>query len=311
VNELDGLDGPESATYFGLEMAALTVPAGVAATASGYYSWPQPPSTLGGYEGYCGQTAIANLAAASGVFVSPAEVGAFCWDPTPGTLPTTFIASLNQVVGAGPWGACAPTDGADPILWLHSQIHGVPGFPVATMIALPGGALHWVTVVAVTDPGTPQCSVTYLEYGTQTSIPCATFDGYWSLAISLTGVAVDVAGIVSPYTTVCRVAPPSLVVDQPPVAPIPTAVTVGCFAGDLPSDVWQRCRTVYAPWIVQRGLIWDTTCQDIWADHAIGADDWRSRLCADLVGQCIDQTRSACAAVAALPPAPAPEPLPM
>lgn len=69
------------------------------------------------------------------------------------------------------------------------------------MMALPGGALDWVTVVEVANPGTPQCAVTYLEYGTQTTLPFATFDSYWSLSISLTWVAVDVAGIVSPYTT--------------------------------------------------------------------------------------------------------------
>jgi hypothetical protein len=85
---------------------------------------------------------------------------------------------------------------------------------------------------------------------------------------------------------------------QPPSAPIANAVTVGCFAGDLPSDVWQRCRngynnfvTISRPWPFS-----DRTCADEWANADFSSQGFQE--CQALVRSCIANTRNSCAAVA-------------
>ncbi len=125
----------------------------------------------------------------------PSQVATFTQDPTPGTLPSTLVSCLNSVQGAGTWGICHPSVGAIPILWLASQVHNqVNGHPVAALLALPDGQLHWVTVVSVSN--TPQCTVTYLENGTQTTVSCSTFVTQWSLNDTATGIAVQYSDLI-------------------------------------------------------------------------------------------------------------------
>ena len=79
-------------------------------------------------------------------------------------------------------------------------------------------------------------------------------------------------------------------------------MTVGCFAGDLPSDVWRRCRNVYNNYVPPGG----GTCSDVWNELP---SDPRKQTCDALVRLCIQNTNAACAAIAP-PPAPPAAPLP-
>jgi len=87
---------------------------------------------------------------------------------------------------------------------------------------------------------------------------------------------------------------------QPPSFPIPTKVTVGCFAGDLPHDVWNRCRQRYASHVTSSGLFSDTTCADEWASADGSSVGFQT--CNALVRTCIQSTQAACAAMAPPPP---------
>lgn len=82
-------------------------------------------------------------------------------------------------------------------------------------------------------------------------------------------------------------------------APLPGAATVGCFAGDLPSDVWRRCRNVYNNFQTQAGDV----CSNMWD---IVRSDPRRAECDALVRSCIQATRNACEAIAPPPAAPPP-----
>jgi hypothetical protein len=94
-----------------------------------------------------------------------------------------------------------------------------------------------------------------------------------------------------------------------PSAPIPGAVTVGCFAGDQPSDVWQRCRNVYNNYVVSSGVFSDTVCSNVWNELPSNP---QKQTCDALVRQCISNTINACAAMAppAAPPGAPPGPPP-
>jgi hypothetical protein len=84
---------------------------------------------------------------------------------------------------------------------------------------------------------------------------------------------------------------------QPPSAPVANKVTVGCFASDLPSDMWQRCRsgynnfvTISRPWPLP-----DRTCADEWANADPSSQGFQA--CQALVRSCLANTRASCAAV--------------
>jgi hypothetical protein len=300
------------------QSVSLPASADLLTTPGGWPSWEQPDSWgPGGWEGQCGQTSIANLLYLHcGIAVPPEQIpdlSAWCNDLGPGTDPLTYLDCINRINNCGKWGFCTPPieSGSNPILWLHSQLVQPGGGPVALLINPNcGGAMHWITVVSVTGAGTPGCMVTYLEYGTETTVGCTWFEAQWALNCSLVGVGAQVYGI-PPYTAICQSTPPNILVDQPPSTPIPGAVTVGCFAGDQPHDIWQRCRNAWRDWVVVNGTLWDTTCADIWADTSIGANDWRWQACQNLVNQCIADTNAVCAAAPAAPPGPPAQPAPV
>jgi hypothetical protein len=79
---------------------------------------------------------------------------------------------------------------------------------------------------------------------------------------------------------------------QPPSNPINSAVTVGCFAGDLPSDIWRRCRNVYNTYVTGTG----STCATEWSNANFNSQGFQE--CQALVRGCIQQTRAACDAIA-------------
>ena len=67
--------------------------------------WKQPPSTHLGYEGYCGQTSIANMLLYEGREVLPSKVAKTCKDKTPGTRPDTMLRCINRQSDAK-WSLC-------------------------------------------------------------------------------------------------------------------------------------------------------------------------------------------------------------
>jgi hypothetical protein len=78
---------------------------------------------------------------------------------------------------------------------------------------------------------------------------------------------------------------------------VPDRVTVGCFAGDLPSDVWLRCRDRYRDHVtIDR--VWplpDRVCADEWA-NANPTHGFQE--CQALVRACLAGTGRACQAAA-------------
>jgi hypothetical protein len=68
--------------------------------ADGSYSWSQPSSNgLGGWEGFCGQTAIANLLTThqGGTRVTPHDVSQAADDWTPGSSPGTLMRAIGKL----------------------------------------------------------------------------------------------------------------------------------------------------------------------------------------------------------------------
>jgi hypothetical protein len=84
---------------------------------------------------------------------------------------------------------------------------------------------------------------------------------------------------------------------QPPSFPLPDRVTVGCFPGDQPSDVWQRCRQRYSSFVTDPGIFSDTTCADEWKNPDPSSQGFQE--CQALVRACIQATFNACGAAAA------------
>lgn len=90
-----------------------------------------------------------------------------------------------------------------------------------------------------------------------------------------------------------------------PSGPVsPGAVTVGCFAGDLPSDVWRRCRGVYNDHRPVAGSV----CSSVWNELP---SDPRKAECDALVRSCIQNTLAVCAALPPPPPPGGPAPVPV
>ena len=183
------------------------LPDGLHRTESGYYSWDQPDGTLGGYEGRCGQTAMANIAWYCGYVVSPSDAIALAPDITPGTRPGRLATGLNRIAGGacGDFRVCRPDTsiGTNPIPWLHDKVHAAGrGHPTPALITS-GDALHWVTVVKVHYPEDIGCQVIYLEHGRETRRTCGQFRQVWELDFILSGL-VTRDTVLGRYTAICR-----------------------------------------------------------------------------------------------------------
>jgi len=183
------------------------LPRGLRRTRSGYYSWLQPDSAVRGWEGRCGQTAMANIAWHCGYNVSPTDAIRLAPDLTPGTRPGRLATGLNKIAGGdcGEFRVCRPdvASGAQPLRWLHDKVHAYGrGYPTPVLIT-EGNALHWVTVVDIREPDDGPCTVVYLEDGRETHRPCASFVQTWELLFNLSGL-VTRDTILGRYTAICR-----------------------------------------------------------------------------------------------------------
>ena len=124
------------------------LPRGLRRTRSGYYSWLQPDSAVRGWEGRCGQTAMANIAWHCGYNVSPTDAIRLVPDLTPGTRPGRLATGLNKIAGGdcGEFRVCRPdvASGAQPLRWLQDKVQAYGrGYPTPVLIT-EGNALHWM-----------------------------------------------------------------------------------------------------------------------------------------------------------------------
>ena len=135
----------------------------------GSYSWEQPDSTgVGGWNGYCGQTAMANLLTTyKGVDVTPSDVANAADDWTPGSDPRTLMRAIHALT----------TDPETYALSIGDQdlSSASPRTPIVVLLHWEGKVFHYVTVVKATST-----DVTFNHWGMQQTLSVAEFDRRWS-----------------------------------------------------------------------------------------------------------------------------------
>lgn len=134
----------------------------------GSYSWGQPDSNgLNGWEGFCGQTATANLLTTNqgGAQVSPHDVSRAADDWTPGSAPDTLMRAIRKL---------AP----DATLFELSHDADLSAAsasnPIVCLLQWQGATFHYVSVVGVTAD-----RVTFNHWGTQDSLTKEEFEKRW------------------------------------------------------------------------------------------------------------------------------------
>jgi len=159
----------------------------------GSFSWDQPDSKgFAGWEGFCGQTAIANLLSThEGVNYPPRAVGEQATDSTPGTQPSTLMRAIGKL--------------SDPNNYQMSHNPSIltlaaPRNPIACLLAWEGSEYHYVTVIRVRNK-----TVYFNHWGLQDSLPEAEFKRRWGFKNK--GIAsrlAAAAGSLRPYTSIRR-----------------------------------------------------------------------------------------------------------
>lgn len=157
-------------------------------------SWEQPPGEgLGGWEGYCGQTAVSNLLANSlpSLIISPPRVIRVASDWSPGSRAETLLRALNSLSGSRR--TYRITRNHPPALESATPRH-----PIATLMQWESKTLHWVTVV-----GKTQTRVYFNHWGTQQSLTTREFDNRWGFRDQgWVDWGVSIAGGISRYTAI-------------------------------------------------------------------------------------------------------------
>ena len=163
------------------------------------YSWEQPPSKgVGGYYGYCGPTAAANLVTNEcGHRITPITFAAVSFGWGPGTSPRSLVRTLNQMGRCGYWSLCGHDEGDfDVFRSLENNL------PAATLMDWSIKGMHWVTVVAIHRE--PRCEVVFNHWGRQEVLDCDTFIERWSSRSTSLGSTAVASRVVQPFTYVCR-----------------------------------------------------------------------------------------------------------
>jgi hypothetical protein len=158
----------------------------------GSYSWEQPDSNgLNGWEGFCGQTATANLLTTDkgGVQVTPQDVSKAADDWTPGSKPETLMRAIGKLA-------------ADPSKFEISHDKDLssasPTSPIACLLQWGGGSFHYVSVVGVQGD-----RVVFNHWGIQDSLPKSDFDNRWAFrGGSFSDGLVSFFGGLSGYTSI-------------------------------------------------------------------------------------------------------------
>ncbi len=170
----------------------------------GTASFPQPDSTgNGGWNGYCGQTAVTNLTAMlCKRYFTPETVDTYATDVTPGNLPGTNIRALKKIFtesytnvrqanpcpNTGKWKQRSAWTHQGLIDGIKKSLYQGPGTvqrkrlngttiaitPVAVLIGSGIDKLHWITVVDFRS--NPQdsfgCDVVMNTWGNQKVMTC-------------------------------------------------------------------------------------------------------------------------------------------
>jgi hypothetical protein len=175
----------------------------------GTTSFPQPDSTgSGGWNGYCGQTAVSNIAGMlCKRYFTPQTVDTYATDITPGTLPGTNLQALRKIFTerysnvrqanpcpAGTWKQHNPWTQQGLIDGIKNALLRGPGkvqrkrlngttisiTPVLVLIGSGIDKLHWLTVVDFRS--NPQdrfgCDVVANTWGTQKLMTCENLADY-------------------------------------------------------------------------------------------------------------------------------------
>ena len=158
----------------------------------GSISWGQPDSNgLGGWEGFCGQTATANLLTTfKGVDVTPNDVAQAADDWTPGSHPSTLMRAIGKLVtDANNYEISRSTD-----LSTASTRN-----PIVCLLQWDGTVFHYVTVVGVNND-----TVTFNHWGTQATLPKSDFESRWGFRGSWMGRRVADLGSFRANTSIRR-----------------------------------------------------------------------------------------------------------
>ncbi len=165
----------------------------------GTLSWEQPNSTgIGSYNGYCGETAWANIASMYlNKIVSPLSFHRFSVgiDATPGTQLETLRKGLSNVTKNTVWGWKKQNANAKKAIseleyavkgyrlnrnYLTKQKKLRKRYPVIVLIAPQKNRLHWVTVVDIKKDKKERKTIFFNEYGTQNSLSEEEFYKQWN-----------------------------------------------------------------------------------------------------------------------------------
>jgi len=172
-------------------------------------SFNQPDSTgNGGWNGYCGQTAVSNMSAMlCKRYFTPETVDTYATDVTPGNLPGTNLRALKKIFTetysnvrqanpcpAGNWKARTPWTQRGLIDGVKKALMNGPGkvqrkrlngtsitiTPVAVLIGRGVDKLHWVTVVDFRNNPEDDfgCDVVMNTWGNQKVMTCENFADY-------------------------------------------------------------------------------------------------------------------------------------
>ena len=134
----------------------------------GSYSWTQPDSNgLNGWEGFCGQTAVANLLTTHrrGVQTSPHDVSKAADDWTPGSSPGTLMRAIGKL---------APNVADYELVHDGDLSAASPTNPIVCLLQWQGTSFHYVSVI-----GSAGDRVTINHWGTQEVLMRVDFDKRW------------------------------------------------------------------------------------------------------------------------------------
>lgn len=158
----------------------------------GSISWGQPDSNgKGGWEGFCGQTATANLLTIyRGSDVTPHDVASAANDWTPGSQPSTLLRAIRALA----------SDGDQYYISNSSDLSSAsPRTPIVCLLQWEGAIFHYVTVVGAT-----QTRVTFNHWGSQDLLLANDFDNRWAFRGGWNGQVVSWLGGLSGYTSIRR-----------------------------------------------------------------------------------------------------------
>jgi predicted double-glycine peptidase len=159
----------------------------------GSVSWSQPDSKgMGGWEGFCGQTAVANLLTTHEEgLTSPHEVSRASSDWTPGSKPSTLMRAIKKL---------SPNADEYEISNDTDLSAATPRNPIVTLLAWDDeGTYHYVSVIGVSND-----RVTFNHWGIQDSLSEDEFKKRWGFEMGFKSGVVSFFGGFDANTSIRR-----------------------------------------------------------------------------------------------------------